>query len=452
VLSPRLEPADGRDRNRLRRELLDAPDHPGVEALGEGHRETVASGAAGTADPVHVVLGLHRQPVVHDVADRRHVDAARRDVGRDEDAQVARAQALQDAVAPPLGHAAVQRRDRMAELREAIGETVGVDLRAGEDERLLDSALGQDAVEQGVLVREVVGPVQALLDVGVAVGVRGDVDALRRAQQLLREARDVAHEGRAVHHGLACRRQMVGDRRDVVDEAHVEHAIGFVEDEHLDVVEHGLAALQMVDQPARRRDQDVERPAQGLELRRIGNAADDRRDAHAGDMAAIDRGRLGDLQGELARRREDEDARSVDGALFAPLAGIGARREDAAERRQDERRGLAAAGRSGDHQVAPGERRRDGGRLDVGGRAVAGIGDSAYERLGQAEGFKGHDGFPARRSRHQGAIATASPPTLRAELDVRVAVSECATETVRGDERIAARLPRQKARSLAARS
>ena len=122
----------------------------------------------------------------------------------------------------------------------------------------------------------------------------------------------------------------------------------------------GLAALQMVDQPARRRDQDVERPAQGLELRRIGNAADDRRDAHAGDVAAIGRGRLGDLQGELARRREDEDARSVDGALLAPLAGIGARREDAAERRQDERRGLAAAGRGGDHQVGPGERGRDG--------------------------------------------------------------------------------------------
>ena len=76
----------------------------------------------------------------------------------------------------------------MAELREAVGEPVGVDLRAGEDERLLDRALGQDAVEQRVLVREVVGPVQALLDVVVAVGVRRDVDALRRAQQLLREA------------------------------------------------------------------------------------------------------------------------------------------------------------------------------------------------------------------------------------------------------------------------
>ena len=43
----------------------------------------------------------------------------------------------------------------------------------------LDLALGQDVVEQGVLVGEVVGPVEALLDVDVGVGVRGDVDPAR---------------------------------------------------------------------------------------------------------------------------------------------------------------------------------------------------------------------------------------------------------------------------------
>ena len=324
------------------------------------------------------------------MADRRHVDAARGDVGRDQDAQLARAQALQDAVAPALRHAAVQRRDRVAELGQAIREPVGVDLRAREDERLLDLALRQDVVEQRVLVGEVVGPVQALLDVGVGVGVRRDVDPLRIAQQVLGEAGDVAEEGGAVHHRLARARHVVGDRRDVVDEAHVEHAIGFVEDEHLDVLEHGLAGLEVVEQAAGRRDQDVERSAQRLELRRIRHAADDGRDAQAGNVAAVHAGRLGDLHRQLARRRQDEDARPVDRALLAALRGVGTRRQDAVQRRQDERRGLAAAGGGGDHQVGAGERRRNGGRLDVGGRGVAGIGDGADEGLGQAEGFEGH--------------------------------------------------------------
>jgi hypothetical protein len=80
----------------------------------------------------------------------------------------------------------------VAHVGQAVGEPVGVALRAGEHHRLLHVALGQDVVEQRVLVRRVVGPVQALLDVLVRVGVRRDVDALRVLQQVLREAADVA--------------------------------------------------------------------------------------------------------------------------------------------------------------------------------------------------------------------------------------------------------------------
>ena len=38
------------------------------------------------------------------------------------------------------------------------------------------------------------------------------------------------------------RRQLGDDPADVVDEAHVEHAVGFVEHEHLDAVERDGAA------------------------------------------------------------------------------------------------------------------------------------------------------------------------------------------------------------------
>jgi hypothetical protein len=99
-----------------------------------------------------------------------------------------------------------------------------------------------------VLVRAVVGPVQALLDVGVGVGVRRDLDLLRIAQQASRQVADVADEGGAVHQRLPRRRHVVGDRPDVVDEAHIEHAVGLVEHEHLDMAELGLAGLQVVEQ------------------------------------------------------------------------------------------------------------------------------------------------------------------------------------------------------------
>ena len=53
---------------------------------GEARRVAVGFGASGAADAVDVVLGGLRQVVVDDAADVGDVDAAGRDVGRDQDA------------------------------------------------------------------------------------------------------------------------------------------------------------------------------------------------------------------------------------------------------------------------------------------------------------------------------------------------------------------------------
>ena len=52
------------------------------------------------------------------------------------------------------------------------------------------------------------------------------------------------------------------DLPDVVDEAHVEHAVGFVEHEHLDLVEAHRALLDEIEQAAGRGDQHVDAAAQ----------------------------------------------------------------------------------------------------------------------------------------------------------------------------------------------
>jgi hypothetical protein len=56
----RLEAADRRHRNRLRGELLDAPDHAAVHALGERHREAVAAGATAQRGLRSLILIAHR--------------------------------------------------------------------------------------------------------------------------------------------------------------------------------------------------------------------------------------------------------------------------------------------------------------------------------------------------------------------------------------------------------
>jgi hypothetical protein len=70
-------------------------------------------------------------------------------------------------------------------------------------------------------------------------------------------------------------RQQLEDALDVRDEAHVEHAVGFVEDEEFDEVEtHGLL-FDVVEQPAGRGDDDLAAFLQFGDLRAHVDAAVD---------------------------------------------------------------------------------------------------------------------------------------------------------------------------------
>src|SRR6185437_2391476 len=140
-------------------------------------------------------------------------------------------------------------------------------------------------------------------------------------------------------------------------------AVGLVEDENLELGQVDAAALDMVDQPPWRRDDDVERPRHQLKLLTIRHATDDLDRVEVKELAVLPR-RLGDLAGKLAGRRQDEDTRSAHPRLE--------RGGDALQRGQHEGRCLAGAGLGGGEQIAAGERRRNGGGLHRGRRRIAG--------------------------------------------------------------------------------
>ena len=52
----------------------------------------------------------------------------------------------------------------MPDLAQLVGQVIGIALGAGEDHGLVHIAVGQQLLEQGVLVVQAVGPMQALLD------------------------------------------------------------------------------------------------------------------------------------------------------------------------------------------------------------------------------------------------------------------------------------------------
>ena len=185
------------------------------------------------------------------------------------------------------------------------------------------------------------------------------------------------HRGRE-ERGLTLRRQRVENRLQVVGEPHVEHLVGFVEHDALDVGQLERAALDVIDRAPRRGDDDVDPALQGAKLLLNGLATVDRDDAGSERVPVLVH-RLGDLHRQLPRRNEDERAR--------PSRLIAASRfvVDALEQRQRERRRLSRSRGRLTEQVASLEQRRDGLALDGRGLLVAERCERFEQRVREAE-------------------------------------------------------------------
>ena len=191
-------------------------------------------------------------------------------------------------------------------------EARGRQLRPGEDQHLLQ-VLGPDEVGEQLFLAVAVDRVDELadrVDRGVLRGATWTSTGI--AQDRLRQAPDVVGERRREHQVLALGRQQGEDLLDVGQEAHVEHPVGLVEDEDLDLAEVRDPLADEVEQAARRRDEDLDPAAEGLDLGIHRDAAVDDRRAER-DRAAVGPDALVDLHRELARRDEDQDADRVAG-------------------------------------------------------------------------------------------------------------------------------------------
>jgi len=221
--------------------------------------------------------------------------------------------------------------------------------------------------------------IDALVDLvdGAALALRRDLDPLGVLQDLRCELGDIARHGGGEQERLA----LLGDRADdaahVADETHVEHAVGLVDDEERHMAQLHVAALDQVEQTAWRGDQDVDAARQGLDLAAITQAADDGAKTQA-EAAAVGVEAAGDLDRELAGRRQHERARAL---------GLGALPEsgEMLQHGQREGGGLAGAGLGDAQDVATLQQRRNGARLDGRRHRVVGGREGTQQRLGQAE-------------------------------------------------------------------
>ena len=213
----------------------------------------------------------------------------------------------------------------------------------------------------------------------VVAGLR-HLDAHRIVQELLGDAADFRRHGRRKEQRLAGKWDELADALDVRNEAHVEHAVGFIDDQKLDAGEQEPPALEVVEQPAGRGDQNVDAAGELGVLIVERDAADDQRHVELLLGAILDEAFL-DLRGEFARRLEDQRARHA-----CPRAAILQDRQH----RQREGGGLAGAGLRDAEHVAPREHVGNCLLLDRSGSGITCRGDRGTNLVGQAEFGKGH--------------------------------------------------------------
>ena len=301
-----------------------------------------------------VVVRRHRNVEIDHVPQRFHVDSTRRDVGSDQHLIRAVFKTGQRLGALRLRSIAVNTLGFYPVRHELRGQTVRAVLRAREHQRLGHVAALEEFHQECTLellrdridrLRNAFGRRRLTLEI--------ERDGL--VQHLLRQRRDWrGHRGAEEQRLPLAVRQVTQNLLDVGQEAHVEHAIGFVQHQELKLVELGVRLPEMIEQTPRCGDHDVNAATKRVLLRPHAHAPEHRRRSDR----RVDRDVVQtfvNLRGQLARGCEHQRARGA--------AGL---RHELMQNREQERVRLPAAGHGARQNVTAFEPRRDRIRLNGG--------------------------------------------------------------------------------------
>eukprot|EP00754_Rhynchopus_humris_P036648 Rhum_TRINITY_DN18739_c0_g1::Rhum_TRINITY_DN18739_c0_g1_i1::g.168338::m.168338 len=348
-----------------------------AQLLRQQEDERVAAGA-GTGRASHAVdvrPRIIRRVELNDPVHVGDVEATGRDVRGEHDALVGVAELVEDNAAALLLQLAVQGHVRDVHVVQQLGVVLHALARGEEDDALALLPL-QERVEQQ---EPHVGRThdEALLEVVrrrrlVVLRLHGDVDG-RLRERYPDKVLDLGRLRRGEEHSETLLRQQLQDLAHLLLETVGEDTVGLVDAQRQQVLVHPLrCGHQVVEQTARRRDDDVAALCELHLLRTLVDSAGD--DAvRVAALEGVDK--LGehalDLDGQLAHGRDD------DGAGAVPRHEVRALQElhdgDA------ERKRLAAAGLGLPEHVVARQQRRDGPPLDLRHRLVAEL--LAHRRL-----------------------------------------------------------------------
>ncbi len=220
-----------------------------------------------------IVLGHIRQLEINHVRHAVDIDAASGDIGGDKHAGLPIAKAGERALALRLRLVAVDGRGFDTGIRQVPDDAVGAVLRAGEHEDPRESRIAQYRRQQ-IAFLLTLDKDDALLDALYRRRRRRDNDLDRIRQILLSQGSDGLGHGRGEQEGLPLTRQQLHNALQRVDETEVEHAVGLVENQNLNVRQGEPPVVDQIEQASRGGDKDIDAAGQLLALTPDGDASE----------------------------------------------------------------------------------------------------------------------------------------------------------------------------------
>ena len=201
------------------------------------------------------------------------IEATGSDIRGDEVAQLAVLELAEDAGTGGLGEITVEEGRREPGDGQFLGHLFGLGLGLGEDQGGA-GLVHQQQVHEGAHLL-VVGYLHGCVgDVGMD-GVLAGISQLqlnRVLEEALGQLRDGGGQGGREQVGLGTGGHLGQDGLHIFKEAHVQHLVALIEDDHAHAAEIQGAALQVIHHPAWRADDDGRAHLQGAQLGRIAHA------------------------------------------------------------------------------------------------------------------------------------------------------------------------------------
>ena len=321
----------------------------------EGDGGSFAAGTTGSADAVDIGMHIVGQVEVDHVGDVVHVEAAGSDVGCNDKVEVSGAEASQNPLASPLGQVSMECVDGDATLGQLVGGLRAAEAGACKYQRRTCHDAFQHAAQRIYLL--VLRHHQAkLLDVVDRQAFALGLDFDRVMQVIFGYPGNGWGHGCREKHDLAVGRSRIEHFAHVIDEAHAQHFVRFVENNTFDVAELERLLGHVIKDPPRGAYHDGWCVFERLDLGWVGGAAVNGDHPNRGQVTGVAPQGFGHLQSKLAGGAKDNGA------------GATLRRDGLLQQGESKSSRFARAGAGAADNISSLKQRRHGLGLDGGWR------------------------------------------------------------------------------------